>query len=191
MSETNRRDFLKILGIGGAAGLAGCSKTAPEELVPYVVPPEEVVRGHAQWYASTCRECPAGCGVQARVREGRVHKVEGNPQHPVSGGGLCARGQAAVQGLYNPDRLRTPLIRDPRGRLTPATWAEAEKRLAEGLTGREDAAGLVIGPVTGAMAEVAGAWKRRILYEPIRYEGLQEANHLAFSVAALPVLRFA
>ncbi|MGD0201894.1 MAG: twin-arginine translocation signal domain-containing protein, partial [Bryobacteraceae bacterium] len=101
MSDTNRRDFLRILGIGGAAGLAGCTrKTAPDTLTEYVVPPEEMVRGHALWYRTTCRECPAGCGLEARVREGRVHKVEGNPGHPVNGGGLCARGQASVQGLY-------------------------------------------------------------------------------------------
>ncbi len=69
MSETKRRDFLKILGIGSAAGLGGaCSKTAPDSLVPYVTPPEEMVRGHALWFRTTCRECPAGCGIEARVR---------------------------------------------------------------------------------------------------------------------------
>jgi anaerobic selenocysteine-containing dehydrogenase/Fe-S-cluster-containing dehydrogenase component len=187
MSETKRRDFLRILGIGSAASFAGCTKTAPDALAPYVVPPEEVVRGHALWYASTCRECPAGCGVHVRLREGRVHKVEGNPAHPVNGGGLCARGQAAVQGLYNPDRLRTPLERGRGGKLSPISWAEAEQRLAA----HGDAIGLVTGPVTGAMAELARAWKRHLQYEPIAYEGLREANRLMFGIDGLPVLRFA
>ncbi len=191
MGGTKRRDFLKILGIGTSAGLVGCSKTAPDTLTPYVVPPEEVVRGRAIWYASTCRECPAGCGAHVRVREGRVHKVEGNPQHPVNGGGLCARGQAAVQGLYNPDRLRTPLARDSSGRLVPISWPEAEKRLAEGLAGQGDATGVVTGCVSGALAELAGVWKRRLVYEPISYEGLRAANRATFGVGALPVLRFA
>ncbi|MBZ5586876.1 MAG: molybdopterin-dependent oxidoreductase, partial [Acidobacteriia bacterium] len=200
MSETKRRDFLKILGIGGAAGLAGCSRTAPDSLTPYVIPPEEMVRGHALWYRSACRECPAGCGLEARVREGRVHKVEGNPEHPVNGGGLCARGQAAVQGLYNPDRLRTPLVRWPNGKLGPATWDEAEKRIAEALTrarARKDAVGLLTGACAGALDDLGGEFlkamnsARRFRYEPLAHENLRLANKLCFGAASLPVLRFA
>lgn len=200
MSETNRRDFLRVLGIGSAAGLAGCSRTAPDSLVPYVVPPEEMVRGHALWFRSTCRECPAGCGVQARVREGRIHKLEGNPEHPVNGGGLCARGQAALQGLYNPDRLRSPLVRDEKGRLKPATWEEAEKRVGEELSrlrGQRNSIGVVTGAVTGAMEDLVRRWldsfgsDRHLRYEPIAYESVRAANRLCFGTATLPVLRFA
>ena len=198
MSETKRREFLKILGTGGAAGLGGaCSRTAPDDLVPYVKPPEEMVRGHALWYRTTCRECPAGCGTEARVREGRVHKVEGNSDHPVNAGGLCARGQAAVQGLYNPDRLRTPLVRDRHGRLQPATWDEASRVVAERLTPRGQQLAVLTGCVTGAMEEAVGQWlaargsRRHIQYEPVAYEALREANRLSFGQATLPVLRFA
>ena len=66
--------------------------------------------------ATTCRECPAGCGMHVRTREGRVVKPEGNPDHPVSRGGLCPRGQSAPQGLYDPDRVRRPLFRIQAGR---------------------------------------------------------------------------
>ncbi|NNK01486.1 MAG: 4Fe-4S dicluster domain-containing protein, partial [Desulfatitalea sp.] len=65
----------------------------------------------AMWYASTCRECPAGCGVLAKNREGRVVKLEGNPLHPVNQGKLCARGHAALQRLYHPDRIQRPLLK--------------------------------------------------------------------------------
>ncbi len=122
-----------------------------------------------------------------RVREGRVHKVEGNPAHPVNGGGLCARGQAAVQGLYNPDRLRTPLVRGRDGKLSPVSWAEAQKLFP----GQGDTVGLMTGPVTGAMAELARLYKRHLQYEPIAYHGLREANRLTFGIDGLPVLRFA
>ncbi len=186
--NTKRRDFLKILGIGSAAGLAGCSKTAPDALVPYVVPPEEMVRGHALWFRTTCRECPAGCGIEARVREGRVHKVEGNPEHPVNGGGLCARGQAAVQGLYNPDRLRSPLVREGNT-LKPASWDEALKRAAVGLEGKPVT--VITGSVTGPLAELCGKLGRHLQFEPIGYETLREANRICFGIAGLPVLRFA
>lgn len=190
--ENNRRDFLKILGIGAAAGMAGCSKTAPERLEPYVVPPEEVVRGHPAWFRTTCRECPAGCGMEARVREGRVHKVEGNPEHPVSGGGLCARGQAAVQGLYSPDRLRTPLIRDTAGKLQPASWEQALKAALEGLA-KARSVRVVTGAARGALEELIREWPgaQHVIYEPVAYEAVREANRQCFGVAGLPVLRFA
>ncbi len=199
-SGAGRRDFLKVLGIGSAAGLTSCSRTAPEALVAYAVPPEQMVKGHALWFATTCRECPAGCGALARVREGRVHKLEGNPVHPVNGGGLCARGQAAVQGLYNPDRLHTPLIRDSKGVLQAAAWPDALARFKEGIAkyaAVKDAVGVVSGCTSGAMEEAIALWlksvnsARHLRYEPIAYESLREANRAVFGEARLPQLRFA
>ena len=100
-----RRDFLKVLGASGAgAGVLGCSTDKVERLMPYVVPPEDITPGVATWYTTVCGECEAGCGMWVRTREGRVVKVEGNPEHPVSGGSLCSRGHSSLQALYNPDR---------------------------------------------------------------------------------------
>ena len=80
-----------------------------------------MVPGKALFYRSVCRECPAGCGVTARSREGRIVKLEGDPDDPVSGGALCARGQAAVQRLYAPD-ASGPMLRGADGRLAPVAW---------------------------------------------------------------------
>ena len=108
----NRRDFFKIVTTTGAtAAVSGCQQ-ATEKILPLVVPNEQLVPGVASWFATVCRECPAGCGVIARNREGRVVKVEGNPDHPVNQGALCARGQATLQGLYHPDRFAGPQRRD-------------------------------------------------------------------------------
>jgi Fe-S-cluster-containing dehydrogenase component/NADH dehydrogenase/NADH:ubiquinone oxidoreductase subunit G len=120
-----RREFLKVLGSTGAAATAvGCSMERVEQLIPYVVSPDHTVPGVSTHYATVCRECSAACGVIAEVRDGRAIKLEGNPDHPVNHGALCARGQAALQGLYNPDRYRGPMIRRDN-RLVPATWDEA------------------------------------------------------------------
>ena len=127
MADFSRRQFLKTLGLAGTAALAGCSEPA-RHLIPYVIPPEDIVPGEATWYASTCRECPAGCGMLVKNRDGHIIKVEGNPQHPVNTGKLCPRGQASVQGIYNPDRFREPMLRDAGGRLRPIPWDEAIKR---------------------------------------------------------------
>lgn len=130
MSKTNinRRSFLKVLGLGGAgAALAGCDmpsyvtlEEGEEQVYSYLAPEEYVVPGIGVWYASTCLQCPAACGVHGRVREGRALKLEGNPDSPVSRGKLCQMGQSAMQAHYNPDRLTQPLVGGQ-----PASWDDA------------------------------------------------------------------
>jgi len=116
-NRISRRNFLKIGSMGALSGiLAGCQM--PRRWVvlePYVRPPEEQLAGVATWYASTCRMCPAGCGIIVRVMNGRALKIEGNPEHPLNRGKLCARGQAGVQLLYHPDRLSSPVTLARRG----------------------------------------------------------------------------
>ncbi|MCL4214906.1 MAG: 4Fe-4S dicluster domain-containing protein [Gemmatimonadales bacterium] len=125
-----RRDFLKVLGVAGAAtSVVGCATGDVEKLIPYLVSPDNTVPGVSNHYATTCRECAAGCGLIVEVRDGRAIKAEGNPAHPVNKGALCARGQAGLQGLYNPDRFRGPMKREGDA-LVPTTWDEALETLA-------------------------------------------------------------
>ena len=112
MSEIDRRDFLKLVGVGaGAAAAAGCSDHV-EKLIPYVVQPELISPGVPLYYASTCGECPAACGLHVKTLDGRPVKLEGNPEHPVNRGALCARGQTAIGRTYHPDRFRGPMLRN-------------------------------------------------------------------------------
>jgi anaerobic selenocysteine-containing dehydrogenase/Fe-S-cluster-containing dehydrogenase component len=127
-----RREFLKVLGVSTAAGAAACSEPTGK-LIPYLVSPDQTVPGVSTYYATTCRECSAACGVIAETRDGRVIKLEGNPEHPLNRGALCARGQSALQGLYNPDRFRAPMIKSG-GSWRSATWDEAINLLAQRLT---------------------------------------------------------
>src|SRR5581483_8877994 len=90
--------------------------------------PADTTAGFEQWYASTCRECGAGCGVIVRVLDGRAKKIEGNPAFPTNQGKLCARGQAGVQALYHPDRIAGPLRRRGArgsGDFEPLSWDDA------------------------------------------------------------------
>src|SRR5438105_128019 len=128
-----RREFLKVLGVGTAATtMLGCTQEKVEKLIPYLVSPDQTVPGVSNYYATTCRECSAGCGVVAETRDGRTIKLEGNPEHPVNRGALCARGQAALQGLYNPDRYRGPMARK-NGQLQNVGWDEALQIFAQKL----------------------------------------------------------
>src|SRR5687767_5190281 len=141
-----RRDFLKVLGAAGATTTAiGCDHLREEKLIPYLVSPDQTVPGVSTYYATTCRECPAGCGVIAETRDGRTIKLEGNPAHPLNRGALCARGQSALQGLYNPDRFRAPMIGAGAARQA-GTWDAAlqlfNQRLGE-VRSRGGAGGVV------------------------------------------------
>ncbi|MEK6748835.1 MAG: molybdopterin-dependent oxidoreductase [Pseudomonadota bacterium] len=136
--KVNRRDFLRVLGWGGAGtALAGCDmpstvtlEEGKEDVVAYFMPEEYVIPGVGVWYASTCTQCAAGCGVHGRVREGRALKLEGNPESAVNRGKTCMMGQAGVQAHYNPDRLTQPLLRDGNA-LKPVSWEVALKKIAE------------------------------------------------------------
>jgi anaerobic selenocysteine-containing dehydrogenase len=131
-----RREFFQYTGlVGTAAVVSGCTVNLQkhETLEPFVVPPEDALPGQYIWYASTCRQCPAGCGITVRVSNGRAKKIEGNPQHPLSRGRVCARGQAGLQVLYNPDRLRNA-VRQPQrgsGKFEPLYWDQALAQVAE------------------------------------------------------------
>ncbi|MBX3173118.1 MAG: 4Fe-4S dicluster domain-containing protein [Gemmatimonadaceae bacterium] len=132
-AAVKRREFLKVLGVSTAATAAvGCGTGDVEKLIPYLVSPDNTVPGVSNYYATTCRECAAGCGLIVEVRDGRAIKAEGNPAHPVNRGALCARGQSSLQGLYNPDRYRGPMKREG-DRLVPTTWDDAMGILAQRL----------------------------------------------------------
>ena len=113
MSENiSRRDFIKLAGITGAtaAVLTGCGPASRYVVrEPYTKMPEYNYNGQSTHYATTCRECSAGCGLVVRTMQGRALKVEGNKYHPANLGKTCARGQAALHGLYNPDRVQNPV----------------------------------------------------------------------------------
>ncbi len=116
--KISRRDFLKITGVSSAAlvALTGCGPASRFVVrKPYPDMPEYNQTGASTYFATGCRECPAGCGLIVRTQEGRAIKVEGNPDFPVNYGKVCSRGLTAVQGLYNPDRVQGPLKQASRG----------------------------------------------------------------------------
>jgi len=127
MNKTlSRRDFLKL---GAAsAGMVVIGQMLPP-LVVRAARENGTLSASGDGIISTmCEMCVWRCGVLAKVKDGRVVKLEGNPEHPHSRGNLCPRGQSGLMNTYDPDRVLTPLIRvgnRGEGKFRKATWEEA------------------------------------------------------------------
>lgn len=103
-----RRDFFKIIaGSALSFPFLDCStkKYFSSEGEDQWVP------GIEKWIQSVCQACPGGCGILVKVVDGKAVKIEGNPAHPVNRGRLCPSGQAGLQMLYNPDRIKGSMKR--------------------------------------------------------------------------------
>jgi len=127
----SRRDFLKA-GAGAAAGMVFLRFGGLGSLAS--LPATAAEASDLVWKPTICNMCPNICGIKLGVKrlggKERVVKVEGNPAHPYNQGRICARGQAGIRRQYNPDRMKTPLIRIQGSRrgewaFRKATWDEA------------------------------------------------------------------
>ena len=103
-----RRQFLKLMSASLAlAGVAACTKQPPEEIVPYVRQPEDLVPGRPLFFASAIPFSGVAQPVLVESHMGHPTKIEGNPEHPASLGATDTFTQAAILGLYDPDRAKT------------------------------------------------------------------------------------
>jgi anaerobic selenocysteine-containing dehydrogenase len=141
MRKITRRNFLK-LGAASAAVL-----TIESQFGPLATAAERLIEGGRSvnrtsglprsFLPSTCMQCPAGCGNIGYIEESRLVKIGGNTMHLSNQGALCARGQAGINALYDPDRLLTPMKRNgQRGKDSwePITWEQAYDEIAKNLT---------------------------------------------------------
>ncbi|RPI04699.1 MAG: 4Fe-4S dicluster domain-containing protein [Ignavibacteriae bacterium] len=143
MSGMSRKRFLALMSASAAFAAAGCSNYKDQgEIVPYTKKPEEVTPGVPNYYASTCTGCSQSCGILIKTREGRPIKIDGNPDHPVNRGKICAKGQASILNLYDPYRLRTPKHARSSGQFEEWSWNRADELIVSQLeetvrTGKE------------------------------------------------------
>ena len=201
-NKISRRDFLKLASVGAAttAVLTGCgpaSRYVTRE--PYTKMPEYNYNGLSTYYATTCRECSAGCGLIVRTMQGRALKVEGNQNNPVNLGKTCARGQATLQGLYNPDRISDPFHRKQRGKsdVEKMDWNAAVNVVADALSKNQpDEIAFILGMAPDHLYDLVADLTKAIgAPGPIRYGALgmfearttlvQAANDM-FGQAVLP-----
>ena len=200
MSEgLSRRSFIKLAATAGAAAaIPGCEPAA-RNLIPYVVPDENVIPGMPTFYTTVCTECPAGCGLVARVREGRVIKLEGNPADPIGQGSTCARGQAGLQEVYNPDRLSGPQRRAQNGSFETTSWDDALKtfngHLGAASKAGKDRVAFISGPLGPTQTKIAQLWlgtygsSRMVTYERLADNAARAGAKTSFGRDDLPIYR--
>ena len=125
-SRPGRREFLRAAGfLFAGAALTGCSRAPIEKAIPLLHQPEGITPGRPYYYAGVCGGCSAACGLLAKCLDGRPIKLEGNPEHPLSRGRLCAVGQASILGLYDSLRLQQPIARGKK-----SSWQEVDKEIS-------------------------------------------------------------
>lgn len=197
-TTVSRRNFLKIAGAASAVGAAGCADSPRQNVLQNLHGAPNQVPGIAVWYRSTCTECSAGCGIEVRTREGRAVKIEGSRENPINRGGLCAVGQASLQDLYDPDRVREPLIKSSEGGKTvwkPIAWSDAYEKIATVLADKKGKKALVTGEVSGALLELIGTWTsnngvKHVMYEPLSPVGEARASELIYGSYGIPSYSF-
>ena len=188
----SRRDFLKLFGfsVASAAVLSSCEKPV-QKAIPYLIKPEEIIPGQANYYASTFFDGTEYCSVLVKVRDGRPIKIEGNHQSPVSRGGTSARVQASVLNLYDDARIKEPVLSG-----NVISWDDVDRwvinKLSEG--GRTVLlTPTVISPSTReVIRQLLEAYPNSqwIQYDEISASGIREAHKEVFGSSIIPGFHF-
>ena len=188
----SRRQAFRLLAPSRPAAAARPHASA----IPYVQQPEHLVPGRPYSTPPPASACEARCGLLVTTRDGRPLKIEGNPDHPLSGGATCAVGQASILGLYDGQRLAYPTRRGQR-----STWADVDKEIATSLDRIRQQGGAVriltptiTSPTTAALIARIPRRPSRMhdtsRYDPISASAVLDAHALTHGARTLPRYRF-
>jgi molybdopterin-containing oxidoreductase family iron-sulfur binding subunit len=182
---TTRRDFLKVMGFSTAAVALAACETPVNRSIPYVVKPEEVTPGVANFYATTFYDGHDYASILVKTREGRPIKVEPNDLKGLSNNGTNARVQASVLGLYDGARLRGPWLKGQE-----ATWSSVDGEISAALKGGNVRilTSTIISPSTKAViSEFISKHPntKHVTYDAISYNALTKANKNVFGKAVV------
>lgn len=191
---SNRRDFLKYCGFGlSAAALAACNKTPVKKAIPFVMHPEEISPSLPNWYATSYFDGLDYASILVKCREGRPIKIEGNNLSSINRGGINARVQASVLGLYDEERLREPSMDGHE-----VSWEEWMGEVVQDLSSAAPGTVLlltpsVVSPLTRTLLQqtlTRFPSLRHVVTDSLSVSALLEANQMQFGQAALPAMRF-
>jgi molybdopterin-containing oxidoreductase family iron-sulfur binding subunit len=192
-SSTSRRDFLKYVGFTtAAASLAACEGPVRKS-IPYVVQPNDIVVGVADWYATTIADGFDFTNVLVKTREGRPIFVKPNKE---AGAGINARTVASVLSLYD-NELR---LKEPKKGKTTITWADADKEIVAKLNELKEAnkpvvllTGTLASPSTEKIiADFIAKYpnSKHVVYDAVSDSGALDAYKAVYGKRALPNYQF-
>lgn len=192
LGKTPRRDFLKAVGFGvGAVTLAACQKVPVNKSIPYLIKPEEVTPGVANYYTSTYE----GHAILVKTREGRPIKVEGNPKDIMGRGGVSAQAQASVLDLYDVNRLKNPMRDGSEQEWTAIDTFVKSELAAIAASGKQIRiisssihSPSTVSVISDFIAKYPTA--KHIAYDAVSYTGIIQANQNSFGKAVLPHYNF-
>ena len=198
LSGFSRRKFFALVGASAALAAAGCNYRSKGEIIPYTHKPEEITLGKPSYYASTCTACPYACGILIKTREGRPIKIDGNPDHLVSKGKICTKGQADILNLYDPERLSYPMKKESDGRFSKIDWAKVDNEITGCLknsSGKEIAivTNTIVSPTTKkALGDFVVKYPNTKIYS---YELFSEQNRISawkksYGTADFPLIKW-
>lgn len=186
-TSTSRRDFLKFLGFSTAAATLASCETPIVKSIPYVVKPDEIIPGVANYYATSIYDGRDYASVLVKTREGRPIKIEKNQ--------TCtnARVQASVLSLYDSARLKGPLKKG-----IEAKWEEIDIEIKQKLTNLKEKKIVLLTStiLSPSMKSIFSDFSKRyknvehIMYDSIPYDGILNANKQSFNLRAIPSYHF-
>ncbi len=189
--KIGRRDFFKLAATTGVVAAAvSCNNDPVETIIPLINPPEGLIAGKVYKFASHVAGCTAGCGVLLRVVDGRIIGVEGNPANPLNKGAICSICQSALQELYSPGRIKSPLYNN-----VSTSWDSALAKLTDDFKAAEGRV-LYIGPATNSQQHllVSEYFDKinadQIKFEANPYNNLLQANEQIFGKKEIPAFDF-
>ena len=192
----NRRDFLKYMGFGlGAATIAAGCEIPVRRAIPYVVKPDTIVPGVANYYASSFVQGGDYVSILVKTREGRPIKIEGNSLSKVTNGGTSARAQASVLSLYDTLRIQEP-GKVGGDKVAKMTWTDLDAAVKGKLnTGSKVriVSGTILSPTTkAAIADFTKKYPNTqvAMIDPVSSAAILQANEKLFGIKAIPDYSF-
>lgn len=194
-SNTQRRDFLKVMGFGMAAVTLAACETPVHKAIPYINKPDFTFPSISDYYASTYTDGGDYAAILVETREGRPIKIEGNPLSSISKGGTTARVQASVLSLYDNDKLKGPKRGD-----ADIDWATADREIINQLNAVASRGGAIrivtstiLSPATKAViADFITKYPTasHVMYDTNSVYGIVQANQASFGKAVIPSYDF-
>jgi MoCo/4Fe-4S cofactor protein with predicted Tat translocation signal len=190
-ASTPRRDFLKFVGFSTlAATLVASCEMPVRKAIPYAIKPEEITPGVPNYYASTFADGGDYCAIVIKTRDGRPVKIEGNELSSITKGGTSARVQASVLNLYDKARIRHPYADGKE-----ATFDAIDRVVKDGMSSKPGylVTASILSPttkeiITQFVAKYPNV--KHIVYDPISYSGMLQANEACYGKRTLPTYHF-